>query len=69
MASCPDCRKMLSAHARQCHHCGLEFNGELWQFGDSRRRIYAGYRLKIVIVSLLIFLFFWALSNLGYTPF
>lgn len=69
LAPCPDCRKMLSAHATECHHCGMAFGCEVWQYGDSRRSIWGGRHLKYMVVLILLIFFFWLLSATGYTPF
>ncbi len=31
LTPCPACRRMLSSYAMRCHHCGRQFDREVWQ--------------------------------------
>lgn len=61
---CPRCGKHVWAYSQRCHHCGVHFRGEAWQFDGADVRAHrTGRRWLIVIIlvvlALLLFTVFW----------
>lgn len=54
---CPNCRKLISASAETCMHCGMK-NPNLWGLGTLLRRIFGGHFSFVPIISMVCVTFF-----------
>jgi len=60
--ACAKCGKQIWAYAQKCHLCGVNFQGEAWQFEPKDVKDSVSGRMWVVvivvlIVAMLIFLF------------
>ncbi|HEX9832276.1 MAG TPA: hypothetical protein VGA66_04160 [Mycobacterium sp.] len=64
--ACAKCGKQIWAYAQRCHHCGVHFSGEAWQFD---RQTGAGDGSSgwwpWVVAALILALLGWLLPRIG----